>query len=76
MKRSGGGAARARFEEFGDSSLVFAVVYSLRDPDYDVYMDTQQASDLAIFERFARAGVEFACPTRTLHFASLPAAVS
>jgi small-conductance mechanosensitive channel len=32
-------------------------------------MDVQQAINLAIFARFAREGVDFAYPTRTLHIA-------
>jgi hypothetical protein len=35
--------------------------------DFAVYMDTQQAINLAIFEKFAQEGVEFAYPTRTLY---------
>ncbi|MBI4190796.1 MAG: mechanosensitive ion channel, partial [Betaproteobacteria bacterium] len=58
---------RAHFKEYGDSALVFEIVYFVLDADYNVYMDVQQAVNLAIFERFAREGVEFAYPTRTLY---------
>ncbi len=58
---------RAHFKEYGDSSLNFEVVYFVKDQDYNIYMDIQQSINLAIFERFAREGVEFAYPTRTLH---------
>ena len=58
---------RAHFKEYGDSSLNFEVVYYVRSPDYNVYMDIQQAINLAIFEQFAQAGIEFAYPTRTLY---------
>lgn len=58
---------RAHFKEYGDSSLNFEVVYFVRDPDYNVYMDIQQSINLAVFERFAREGIDFAYPTRTLH---------
>jgi len=57
---------RAHFKEYGDSSLNFEVVYFVQDPDYNVYMDIQQSTNLAIFERFARDGIDFAYPTRTL----------
>jgi len=57
---------RAHFKEYGDSALVFEIVYYLLDRDYTLYMETQQAINLALFERFAREGVEFAYPTRTL----------
>ena len=67
---------RAHFREYGDSSLNFEVVYYVLKPDYNVYMDIQQAINLAIFERFAAEGIDFAYPTRTLYVnpASAPAA--
>lgn len=61
---------RAHFKGYGDSSLEFEVVYFVRDPDYNLYMDTQQAINLALFRRFAEEGIEFAYPTRTLYVAS------
>ena len=64
---------RAHFKAFGDSALVFEIVYYVLDRDYNRYMDVQQAVNLAIFERFAREGIEFAYPTRTIHLQ--PAAV-
>jgi small-conductance mechanosensitive channel len=63
---------RAHFKEYGDSALVFEVVYFVLDPDYNVYMDIQQAINLAIFRRFQEEGVEFAYPTRTLHVHPAP----
>lgn len=41
-------------------------MYYVLEPDYNVYMDVQQSLNLAIYERFAAEGVEFAFPTRTL----------
>jgi len=58
---------RAHFKEYGDSALVFEVVYYILDRDYNLFMDVQQGLNLAIFERFAREGVDFAYPTRTLY---------
>ncbi|SHK97034.1 mechanosensitive ion channel family protein [Rhodothermus profundi] len=58
---------RAHFKEFGPSSLNFEVVYWVLDPDYTLYMNIQQAINLAIFERFAQEGIEFAYPTQTLY---------
>lgn len=58
---------RAHFKEYGDSSLDFEVVYYVLSPDYNAYMDIQQAINLAIFEKFAKAGIDFAYPTRTLY---------
>ncbi|MBN1825402.1 MAG: mechanosensitive ion channel family protein [Candidatus Eisenbacteria bacterium] len=58
---------RAHFKAFGESSLDFEIVYYMLTPDYNAYMDTQQAINLALFERFTREGIDFAFPTRTLH---------
>jgi small-conductance mechanosensitive channel len=57
---------RAHFQKYGDSSLLFEVVYYVLSPDYNRYMDIQQAINLEIFERFASEEIEFAYPTRTL----------
>jgi small-conductance mechanosensitive channel len=57
---------RAHFKGFGDSSLDFEVVYYVLTPDYNAYMDSQQAINLALCRAFAERGVEFAYPTRTL----------
>ncbi|HUL56054.1 MAG TPA: mechanosensitive ion channel family protein [Usitatibacter sp.] len=65
---------RAHFKEYGESALVFEVVYFVSEPDYNLYMDIQQAINLALFERFAREGIAFAYPTRTLRIAGAPAA--
>jgi len=58
---------RAHFKEYGDSALVFEVVYYVLTRDYNTFMDVQQAINLAIFARFAREGIDFAYPTRTLY---------
>jgi small-conductance mechanosensitive channel len=58
---------RAHFKEYADFSLNFEIVYYVLSSDFAVYMDTQQAINLAIFEKFAQEGVEFAYPTRTLY---------
>lgn len=57
---------RTHFKAYGDSSLEFEVVYYVLDPDYNVYMDKQQAINFALFRRFDAEGIEFAYPTRTL----------
>jgi len=57
---------RAHFQEFGDFALIFEVVYIVEVPDYQVFMDTQQAINLQIFRSFEEAGIEFAYPTQTL----------
>lgn len=60
---------RAHFKGFGDSSLDYEVVYTMLDPDYTLFMDTQQRINFALVERFAELDVEFAFPTRTLYVA-------
>jgi len=42
-------------------------VYYVLSAEFNVYMDTQQAINLAIFEKLAQEGVQFAYPTRTLY---------
>jgi small-conductance mechanosensitive channel len=58
---------RSHFQAFGDSALRFEVVYYVLDPDYNRYMDTQQAINLAIHKKFEAEGVVFAYPTQTIH---------
>ena len=57
---------RAHFVSYGDFALLFEIVYYVLSPDYTRYMDVQQGLNLAIFRRFAEAGIEFAYPTQTL----------
>lgn len=57
---------RAHFKEFGDFSLNFEVVYFVLTPDYNQYMDIQQAINLELYKRFEQEGIEFAYPTQTL----------
>jgi small-conductance mechanosensitive channel len=57
---------RAHFSGFGDSSLDFEVVYFVDVPEYDAYMDRQQAINLAILRQFTQEKIEFAFPTRTI----------
>jgi small-conductance mechanosensitive channel len=57
---------RAHFKEYGTYSLNFEIVYWIQNPDYNVYMDIQQAINLSIFRRFKEKGIQFAYPTQTL----------
>jgi small-conductance mechanosensitive channel len=57
---------RADFKSYGDSALVFEVVYFVLDPDGNLHLDTQHAINFAIFEQFRRHGIEFAHPTHTI----------
>ena len=57
---------RVHFKEYGDSGLIYEVVYYVLDPDYNVYMDIQESINLEIYSRFAEEGIAFAYPTRTV----------
>lgn len=57
---------RAHFKSFGDSALIFEVVYHVTDSDYDLYMDVQQAINLNILELFEREEIVIAYPTHTV----------
>ena len=59
---------RAHFKGYGTSSLEFEVVYFVLVPDYGVYMDVQQEINLAVFDRFAAEGIEFAYPTQKVQW--------
>lgn len=58
---------RSHFQSYGDSALIFESVYYVLGPDYNEYMDIQQAINLHIYERFEQEGIEFAYPTQTLY---------
>jgi len=57
---------RSHFANYGDFSLDFETVYYVERPEYNVYMDVQQAIYLDIYRRFADEGIEFAYPSQTL----------
>ena len=57
---------RSHFKEYGDFALAFESVYYVQGPDYNEYMDIQQAVNLQIHEQFEQQGIEFAYPTQTL----------
>jgi small-conductance mechanosensitive channel len=58
---------RAHFKGYGDSSLDFEVVYYVLLPDFNTYMDRQQAINLALYRAFEERAIAFAFPTRTVH---------
>lgn len=64
---------RAHFKSYGPYSLDFEIVYWVQDPDYNLYMDIQQAINLDIFQRFQQEGIEFAYPTQALYLQNTPA---
>ena len=60
---------RVHFKEFGDSALIFEVVYYVLSPDYSEYMDIQQKINFALKESFEKEKIEFAYPTQTIYLA-------
>ncbi len=62
---------RVHFKSYGDSALLFEVVYYMLVPDYNSYMDTQQEINLALFEEFKKQGIEFAYPTQTIYYSKM-----
>jgi small-conductance mechanosensitive channel len=57
---------RCHFARFGSSALEFETVYFVLGPEYNKYMDIQQAINLDIHDAFEREGIEFAYPTQKL----------
>ena len=57
---------RVHLKNLGDSAIEFEAVYRMVEPDYNLFMDTQQAINLAVLERFAAEGIEIAYPTQTV----------
>lgn len=60
---------RSHFKGYIDSSLNFETIYFVESPDYNVYMDLNQAMYLKIYEEFERRNISFAYPTRTIFVA-------
>jgi len=58
---------RAHFKEYGSSSLNYEIVYYVQKPDFNTYMNIQQAVNLEIYRRFEQEAIEFAYPTQTLY---------
>lgn len=67
---------RVHFKSFGDSALLFEVVYYVLDADYNRYMDIQQQINLALLRQFRARDIAFAYPTSTRHIAALAPAMT
>ncbi|UFP94367.1 mechanosensitive ion channel family protein [Gloeobacter morelensis] len=57
---------RVHFKALADSALTFEIVYFVLSANYTLFMDIQQAINLALFKRFEREAIAFAYPTQTL----------
>ncbi len=60
---------RAHFSKYGDFALIYEIVYYVKIPDYNTYMDIQEAINLEIYRKFQEQGIEFAYPTQTIFVA-------
>jgi small-conductance mechanosensitive channel len=58
---------RVKFTTFGDSALIFEVLYHIKSSDIDLYLDIQERVNLAIYEEFEKKKIEFAFPSQTIY---------
>lgn len=58
---------RVHFTTYGDSALMYEVIYYVGSSDYTEYLNAQQQFNFALMEEFAKEGIEFAYPTQTLY---------
>lgn len=57
---------RAHFKQFGDSALIFEVVYFVKSPEYVDYVNVNQKILLKIKQVFENEKIDFAYPTQTV----------
>lgn len=57
---------RAHFKNYGEAALIFEAAFYFADPDYNRYMDVQQAINLTILGYLQKEGITLACPTPAL----------
>lgn len=57
---------RAHLKQLGESAVMYEVVYFVRSPDHNLFMDIQQSINLEILKKFQEEGIHLAHPTRTL----------
>jgi len=58
---------RAHLKSFGDSALLFELVYFVESDDYVKYMDANHEFNLGLKAVFEQEGIEFAFPTQTIY---------
>jgi small-conductance mechanosensitive channel len=58
---------RAHLKNIGEYALHFEVVYFVLDADYNVYMNIQQAINVALLRELPKNGAEFPYPVRHLY---------
>lgn len=57
---------RGHFKDFGAYALNYEFVYWMQEPDYVLFMNTQQTINLDIHQAFEQNGIEFAYPTQSV----------
>jgi hypothetical protein len=57
---------RSHFAKHGSASLDFETVYYVLSPDYNRFMDIQQAINVRLHRELTAMGVDFAYPTQRL----------
>jgi len=58
---------RAHLARLDAYDLVYEVVYFVLSPEFDVYMDVQQAINLALIERFRAEEIDITYPTQQVY---------
>ena len=58
---------RCYFTTFGDSALIFDVVFYAESAAYVDFLEGQQQFNFALMDKFAELGIEFAYPTQTIY---------
>jgi small-conductance mechanosensitive channel len=59
---------RIHFQQFGDFSLDFEIVFYITTADYNTYMDIQQKINYEIMEDFDKEKIEMAYPTQKIFY--------
>jgi len=58
---------RTHWKEYGDSALIFEIVYYVESSDFTLYRDINEKINLAIKEKFEKEKIKFAYPTQTIY---------
>lgn len=64
---------RCHLRDLGESAVELEVSYWVESPEFALYMDHQQALNLAILRAFSRDSVDIGLPARTVHLEGAPA---
>lgn len=62
---------RVHFTTFGDSALLFDVVFYVETSDYAAFLDIQQKVNFELMDKFSEMSIEFAYPTQTLYMKNI-----